>query len=187
MQGFVLSPTSLIGSRICSGAVRSTRSFNVCPTMASTLPNPTSTEDLSGIAANIKEITTPSDFQHTGTSALKLPAKSGSNFFDDILTSVFQIGGKLLWPNDNVSSNPPSPHMPHLHHRPSDPSHSAARAFLPSLSCGPSPPPSSSPPVRAALPAARGRGKRARAVREGGKGGREGNTPARRRCWRWGT
>ena len=112
MQGYVLSPTPLIGSRICSGAVRPTRSFNFCPTMASTLPNPTSTEDLSGIAANIKEITTPSDFQHTGTSALKLPAKSGSNFFDDILTSVFQIGGKLLWPNDNVSSNPPSPQHP---------------------------------------------------------------------------
>eukprot|EP00291_Cryptomonas_curvata_P020761 CAMPEP_0172165816 /NCGR_PEP_ID=MMETSP1050-20130122/8625_1 /TAXON_ID=233186 /ORGANISM="Cryptomonas curvata, Strain CCAP979/52" /LENGTH=561 /DNA_ID=CAMNT_0012836335 /DNA_START=256 /DNA_END=1937 /DNA_ORIENTATION=- len=72
--------------------------------MTSTLSRPTHDDSVHspGIAANIKEITGPSDFQYTGTSALKLPSKSGSNIFDDILTSVFQIGGKLLWPNDNA-------------------------------------------------------------------------------------
>ena len=72
------------------------------PKMTSTLPGPTSTPNSAGIEANIKEITAPSEFQHTGTSALKLPATSESSFFDDILTSIFQVGGKLLWPNDNV-------------------------------------------------------------------------------------
>jgi hypothetical protein len=72
------------------------------PKMTSTLSGPPAAQNSAGIEANIKEITALSDFQHTGTSALKLPAASGSSIFDDILTSVFQVGGKLLWPNDNV-------------------------------------------------------------------------------------
>ena len=41
-------------------------------------------------------------FQFTGTSALKIEASNESNLLDDMLTVIFQIGGKLLWPNDNA-------------------------------------------------------------------------------------
>lgn len=39
---------------------------------------------------------------HTGTTAVKSEPIEDSGFIDNILTVVFQIGGRFLWPNDNA-------------------------------------------------------------------------------------
>jgi len=39
---------------------------------------------------------------HTGTKAVKAEPVDPPSILDDIMTVVFQIGGKFLWPNDNA-------------------------------------------------------------------------------------